>query len=146
MLDTIKGMATIRAFGWFPSQIRHNNRLLDTSQRPAYLSGMLQQWLDMTLKMVSAGVGIAVIILATQLRANAALTGASLVTLSLFSIVLTGFLRCFTNLEVRMGSANRIKAFCEENSTPSGSANGPPEPNWPLSGAIELAGVSASYG
>ncbi|KAM7201434.1 P-loop containing nucleoside triphosphate hydrolase protein [Naviculisporaceae sp. PSN 640] len=145
VLDTINGMATIRAFGWTPSQIQYNNRLLNTSQRAAYLLDMLQQWLFMALKMLCSVVGIAVIALATQLRANAALTGASLVTLTLFSLVLTGFVRSFTNLEIRMGSVNRLKAFCEDNSSPDESTDDTADPSWPRSGGIEFTGVSASY-
>lgn len=138
-------MATIRAFGWVSDNVSHNNHLLNTSQRPAYLSAMLQQWLSVTLKMVAACVAIAVIILSTQLSANAARTGASLATLTLFSLVLTGFVRSFTNLEVRMGSVNRLKAFFEETPSQHRPADFFPDKDWPRAGGIELNHVSASY-
>jgi len=138
-------MATIRAFGWVSDNVSHNHHLLNTSQRPAYLSAMLQQWLSMTLKMVAAFVAIAVIILSIQLSANAALTGASLTTLSLFSLVLTGFVRSFTNLEVRMGSVNRLKKFFEETPSQHRPTDFFPDRDWPRRGDIELKHVSAAY-
>jgi ABC-type multidrug transport system fused ATPase/permease subunit len=35
--DTLKGIATLRAFGFIPDDMQKNVRLLNTSQRPAYL-------------------------------------------------------------------------------------------------------------
>lgn len=80
-LDTIKDVATFRAFGWVPEGLLQNNYLLDRSQRPTYLLAMVQRWLGFALQTVVAILAVSVVSLATQLRSGTALTGASLVTL-----------------------------------------------------------------
>ncbi|KUI53479.1 Canalicular multispecific organic anion transporter 1 [Cytospora mali] len=48
-LDTMKGLATFRAFSWISDGIVKNRNLLDNSQRPAYLLAMIQRWLTFVL-------------------------------------------------------------------------------------------------
>ncbi|KAM7216440.1 canalicular multispecific organic anion transporter 1 [Rhypophila decipiens] len=145
-IDTIKGVATLRAFGWVPQSIELNNQLLDTSQRPAYLLAMIQRWLGFTLGLVVAALAIAVVALATQVRSNTAFTGASLVTLMNFGEALSYIVRFYTMLETSIGAVGRLKTFSD--TVKSENRDGEdvvPGKEWPLRGAITLRNVSASY-
>ncbi|KAL1862998.1 hypothetical protein Daus18300_008154 [Diaporthe australafricana] len=145
-IDTTKGIATIRAFGWVPENTHLNQVYLDTSQRPAYLLAIIQRWLGFILRLIVALLAIAVVTLATQLRSNTAFTGASLVTLMSFAEGLMYVITMYTLLETSTGAVARLKGFSER-VKPEGSADETliPEPLWPQ-GAIKLNGVSATYG
>ncbi|KAM7204723.1 canalicular multispecific organic anion transporter 1 [Naviculisporaceae sp. PSN 640] len=145
-IDTIKGVATFRAFGWVPDSIKLNNRLLDTSQRPAYLLAMIQRWLAFTLALVVTALAVAVVALATQARSNIAFTGASLVTLMNFGEALSYIVRFYTMLETSIGAVSRLKTF--RDTVKSENLEGEdvvPGKEWPLRGTITLRDVSASY-
>lgn len=146
-IDTIKGVATFRAFGWCNDGIILNNNLLDTSQRPAYLLSMIQQWLGLVLGLIVAVLAVVVITLATQLRANTGFTGASLVTLMYFGATLANIIRSYTLLETSLGAVSRLKSFSEDTKpeTLPGEDIIPPE-SWPQEGRIDIKDVSASYG
>ncbi|KAK4246736.1 canalicular multispecific organic anion transporter 1 [Corynascus novoguineensis] len=146
-IDTIKGIATFRAFGWVQEGIHQNYRLLDTSQRPAYLLAMIQRWLALALQLVVAALAICVVALAIQLRSNTAFTGASLVVLMSFGEKLANIIRFYTMLETSIGAVSRLKAFSENVKPESkeGEDLVPPK-EWPLHGGIEINSVSASYG
>ncbi|KAI0011479.1 ATPase-like protein [Xylariaceae sp. FL0662B] len=145
-LDTIKGLATFRAFGWVPSGIEFNQRLLETSQRPYYLLYIVQRWLLFVLQIIVALLALVVTTLATQLRGNTALTGASLVTLMTFGDVLNYIIRWWTQLETSISAVSRLKNFSEKIKPEDqiGEDVVPP-PEWPLRGTIHINGVSASY-
>ncbi|KAK7402406.1 hypothetical protein QQX98_011848 [Neonectria punicea] len=146
-LDTIKGVATMRAFGWESLDIARNNELLDTSQRPAYLLAMIQQWLITTLNLIVTGLAVLLIALATRLRANPGLTGASLVTLLTFSDTISHLIKTYTTLETSLGAVSRLRTFSEtvKPEDQPGEDIEPPE-EWPQGGRIDIKDVSASYG
>lgn len=127
-----------------------NNRLLDDSQRPAYLLAMIQRWLAFVLNCIVAVLAVAVVAMGTQLAApgssHAGLTGASLVTLMNFGDNLTWLLRCYTLLETSLGAINRLKTFSDTvrpESQEGEDVN--PDESWPQRGEIVIQGVSASY-
>lgn len=127
-----------------------NNRLLDDSQRPAYLLAMIQRWLAFVLNCVVTVLAVAVVAMGTQLAApgssHAGLTGASLVTLMNFGGNLTWLLRCYTLLETSLGAINRLKTFSDTvrpESQEGEDVN--PDESWPHRGEIVIQGVSASY-
>ncbi|KAL3424167.1 ABC transporter [Phlyctema vagabunda] len=145
-LDTIKDVATFRAFGWVQEGININNTLLDTSQRPAYLLAMVQRWLGFALQTVVAFLAVAVVTLATQLRSNTGLTGASLVTLMTFGDILNYIIRWWTQIETSIGAVSRLKNFSEKVKSESFEDEDViPPTEWPLRGNIQISGVSASY-
>ncbi|KAF5000296.1 hypothetical protein FDECE_11257 [Fusarium decemcellulare] len=145
-IDTIKGITTIRAFGWESLDIARNNELLDRSQRPAYLLAVIQQWLMSTLHLLVAGIAVLLIVLATQLRSNAGMTGAGLVSLLTFSETVSNLITSYTNLETSLGAVSRLRSFTETVKPEDlpGEDTEPPE-SWPHSGQIEIDEVSASY-
>ncbi|PQE21899.1 ABC multidrug transporter protein [Rutstroemia sp. NJR-2017a BVV2] len=145
-LDTLRGIVTLRAFGFIPDDIRKNSRLIDSSQRPAYLLLMIQEWLNLVLDLVVMIMAVVLTTLAVQLRSNSAFAGASLYTLISFGENLSGIVISYTKLETSIGAVARLSTFNdtvmpedqeEEDITP-------PE-QWPQKGVIELKGVSADY-
>ncbi|EEA28659.1 conserved hypothetical protein [Talaromyces marneffei ATCC 18224] len=146
-IDTIKGLATFRAFGWAEDGIALNNSLLDTSQRPAYLLAMIQRWLGFTLQLVVAGLAVVFVTLATQLRSNSAFTGANLITLMSFGDQLTLLVQQYTLPKTSIGAVSRLKNFSEKvESENLAEEDVVPPREWPLKGGIEIHGLSASYG
>ncbi|OBS23407.1 hypothetical protein FPOA_03955 [Fusarium poae] len=144
--DTMRGIATIRAFRWEQNDILYNNQLLDTSQRPAYLLAMIQQWLASSLHLLVTGIAVILIALATQLRTNAGLTGASLISLLTFSEFMSDVIRSYTSLETSLGAVSRLRSFSETVATENmpGEDLEPPE-TWPQNGHVKIDKVSASY-
>ena len=142
----MQGLATLRAFGWIQDGIDVNNRLLDTSQRPAYLLAMVQRWLLFYLQVIVAILAIVVVTLATQLRSSMSMTGVSLVTLMTFGDILNYIMRWYTQIETSIGAVGRLKAFSDKVKREGIDDREVEVPNgWPLEGAIKIEGVSASY-
>lgn len=145
-LDTIKGAATLRAFGWIEDSVSVNNVLLDTSQRPAYQLSMIQRWLSFVLDMVVAIIALLVVTLTTQLRPSTGFTGASLVSIMTLGKTLATLVQMYTLLETSIGAVSRLKSF-SDNTVPEdlpGEDSIPPAA-WPVRGRIEVKNMSASY-
>ncbi|KAI0476031.1 ABC multidrug transporter [Xylariaceae sp. FL0804] len=145
-LDTVKGIVTLRAFGFIGDDLAKNMRLLDTSQRPAYLLVMIQQWLSLVLNLLVAILAVILTALVTQLRTSSGFTGASLVTLMTFGQELTDIVKFYTLLETSLGAVARLDAFnrtVRPEDQPREDVVPPDE--WPQRGEISLSGVSASY-
>lgn len=67
-IESLSGLATIRAFAW-DSDFKDQNRVfLQASQRPFFLLATIQRWLTMVLDLVVSGLAIFVAILAVELR------------------------------------------------------------------------------
>ncbi|KAI1421564.1 putative ABC multidrug transporter [Xylaria sp. FL1777] len=145
-IDTVKGTVTLRAFGFVSDDIQKNIRLINTSQRPAYLLVMIQQWLNLVLDLVVAVIAAVLTTLAVRLHSNSGLTGASLVTLMSFGDSLSGIVIFFTRLETSIGAIARLKNFNETVKPEDKDEEDlvPPE-DWPQKGVIEIKDISASY-
>ncbi|KAL2193803.1 ABC transporter type 1, transmembrane domain-containing protein, partial [Corynascus similis CBS 632.67] len=98
-LDTRKGITTLRAFGFLSDDVRKNARLINSSQRPAYLLMMIQEWLNLILDMVVMVIAALLTTLAVRLHSSSGFTGASLHTLVSFSENLSGIIIFYTRLE-----------------------------------------------
>ncbi|KAI0113106.1 putative ABC multidrug transporter [Daldinia grandis] len=145
-LDTSNGIVTLRAFGFIADDCAKNSHLLDTSQRPAYLLTMIQQWLGLVLNFVVAIIAVMLTALAVSLRANPGFAGASLVALMGFGETLTNVVTYYTLLETSLGAITRLKSFEKDAGLEDKDEEDiiPPE-EWPQHGEISLQGVSASY-
>ncbi|KAJ5973001.1 ABC transporter integral membrane type 1 [Penicillium vulpinum] len=146
-LDTVKGITTLRAFGFLPNDVEKNSHLIDASQRPAYLLVMIQQWLTLVLDLVVMVIAVAMTTLAVRLHSNSAFAGASLFSLMSFGENISSIVIFYTKLETSIGAIARLKAF-SENVKPEDKdeENIVPPAQWPQNGVVELKGVSASYG
>ncbi|KAI1357355.1 P-loop containing nucleoside triphosphate hydrolase protein [Xylaria arbuscula] len=145
-IDTVKGIVTLRAFGYVTDDVQKNARLINTSQRPAYLLVMIQQWLNLVLDLIVAIIAAILTALAVNLHSNSGLTSASLVTLMSFGDSLSGIVIFFTRVETSIGAISRLRKFSEsvqpEDRTDEDLVL--PE-HWPQKGVIEMKGVSATY-
>ncbi len=145
-LDTIKGVVTMRAFGFIAEDISKNNNLLNTSQRPAYLLVMIQQWLTLVLGIVVAVLATGLTALATRMHSSSGFTGASMVTLMSFGENLSMIVQFYTRLETSIGAIARLKTFSAtvkpENQDHEDVI---PAEEWPQKGEIKIENVSASY-
>lgn len=132
--------------GFLPEDVRKNIRLINSSQRPAYLLIMIQQWLNLVLDLVVMIMAVALTALAVRLHSNSGFIGASLVTLMNFGESLSGIVIFYTRLETSIGAISRLKTFNESVKPEDREEEDivPPE-QWPQSGVIVLNGVSASY-
>ncbi|KAH2461228.1 hypothetical protein KXV71_005482 [Aspergillus fumigatus] len=147
-LDTLKGIVTLRAFGFIPNDIHKNTRLVDSSQRAAYLL-MIQEWLNLVLNLVVMVIAAVLTTLAVRLHSNSAFAGASLYSLMTFGESLSGIVISYTRLETSIGAIARLETF-NEAGTPE-DRDGPgeedivPDTNWPDRGLVKLCNVSAQY-
>ena len=147
-LETLEGVATIRAFGWQPQFIRDNVKKLDLSLRPAYMLTCIQRWLDLVLDLMVPGLAIGTIGLAIALKGTT--TGGQIgialnVVLQVNGLLLR-LVQSWTRLETSLGALSRLRAF-ERDVLPEdkeGESQTPP-PAWPTQGALEFDNMSASY-
>lgn len=146
-LETLRGMITIKAFGWQRASIQDNAALLDRSQRPYYLMYSIQRWLNLVLDLLVAGIATLIVALATHLKGSSAgALGVSLLNILTFSSDLTYLIRSWTELETSLGAIARVKSF--ETDTPRESLpeeNREPTEGWPRDGKVELKSLSSNY-
>lgn len=89
-IETLSGLATVRAFGWEEGFERQNRVSLDNSQRPFFVLATIQRWLNLVLDLVVSVMGIVVAIAAVGLRGtiNPGFLGLALVNVVCFSTLL----------------------------------------------------------
>jgi ABC-type multidrug transport system fused ATPase/permease subunit len=143
---TINAVTDTFYAGFIPNDIRKNAQLVNTSQRPAYLLPMIQEWLNIILGFVVMMMAVVLVTLSIQLQSKAAFAGASLYSLISLGENLGGIVVFWTRLETCLGAIARLKTFNdtvkpedrdEEDIIPAES--------WPQNGVVELRGVSAAY-
>ncbi|KAF5559536.1 multidrug resistance-associated 1 [Fusarium napiforme] len=124
-LETLSGLATIRAFEWRDAVIQANHSLVDRSQRPFYLLMIVQRWLVLVLDLTTAALALLLVGLAVRLR---------------------GQVDFWTSIETSIGAVARIKQFAEETGEENlpGETHQPPA-QWPDKGAIQINNLTASY-
>ncbi|KAL6923650.1 hypothetical protein FSST1_000924 [Fusarium sambucinum] len=148
-LETLSGLATIRAFGWGSAAIEANHALVDRSQRPFYLLMIVQRWLVLVLDLTTAALALLLVGLAVRLRGDVdvGLTGVSLVQLISLSETVNMLIQFWTSIETSIGAVARIKQFAEDTREENllGETQEPP-PQWPDKGAIQIRNLKASYG
>ncbi|KAG5824345.1 hypothetical protein H9Q74_005558 [Fusarium xylarioides] len=148
-LETLSGLATIRAFGWRDAVIQANHTLVDRSQRPFYLLMIVQRWLVLVLDLSTAALALLLVGLAVRLRGevDVGLTGVSLVQLISLSETVNMLIQFWTSIETSIGAVARIKQFAEETGEENlpGETHQPPA-QWPDKGAIQITNLIASYG
>ncbi|OQD65677.1 hypothetical protein PENPOL_c005G03066 [Penicillium polonicum] len=145
-LDIVRGITTLRAFGFIREDVKKNARLLTSSQRPSYLLLMIQEWLNVVLDVVVMILAVALTTFAVRLHSNSAFAGAALYSLLSFGENLAGIVLFWTKLETSLGAIARLKTF-NETVTPEDRDEediDAPE-QWPQRGVVELKGVSARY-
>lgn len=144
--ETIDGLVTMRAFGWVSANLALNAKLLDQSQRPAYLLAILQQWLSMVLNLCVAALAVLFVALATQLRTSAGFTAIGLVSLMSIGEMMGNLVRCYSELQTATVALGRLRTFEDGVAAESSGQQQPTTPDqWPDAGRVEFERVSASY-
>ncbi|KAK7192380.1 Canalicular multispecific organic anion transporter 1-like protein 2 [Paraphaeosphaeria sporulosa] len=145
-LDTVKGITTLRAFGFVSNDIAKNIRLINTSQRPAYLLQMIQEWLNLVLGMVVMVIAVILVVLSIQFHTQSAFAGASLYSLITLGENLAGIVLYYTRLETSIGAIARLKKF-NESVAPEDKEREDliPSEQWPHTGAVQIVDASAAY-
>lgn len=69
-IESLSGLATIRAFGWAEHFKELNLKLLDVSQKPYYLLFCIQRWLGLLLDLMVAILGVILMVLVVKLRTD----------------------------------------------------------------------------
>lgn len=148
LIETLEGLATIRAFKWEDAFEATNMHRLDDSQRPSYLLSCLQRWLTFAVDMTITVIALILIVLVTTLREQIgpAFIGIALNNVLSFSGVIKALITSWVMLEVSLGAVARVRNFAA-NTKPEGASHElrEPEGEWPSQGAVELRDVTASY-
>ncbi|PVH99185.1 putative ABC multidrug transporter [Periconia macrospinosa] len=145
-IDTLKGVATLRASGFVAENIRKNALQLNRSQRPAYLLSMIQEWLNLVLELVVTVLAVMLVSIAVRLGSKSGFAGASLYSLVTLGDNLAGIALNYTRLETCLGAISRLLKFNQTTgSEDKENEDMIPPIDWPMSGAVVLNGVSASY-
>jgi ABC-type multidrug transport system fused ATPase/permease subunit len=133
--------------GFMSNDIAKNNQLINTSQRPAYLLQMIQEWLSLVLGLVVMLVAVILVVLSIQFHTQSAFAGASLYSLITLGENLTGIVFHYTRLETSIGAIARLKNFNESVKPEDKEEHEDiiPSEQWPHTGTVEMKGVSASY-
>ncbi|KAK1724246.1 ABC transporter [Colletotrichum acutatum] len=148
-LETLKGVATIRAYQWQGKFEEQATKLLDISQKPHYMLACIQQWLALVLDLIVGALALIIVSMATSItdKFSPGAIGVSMVLVLGFNNSLATTIKNWTALETSIGAVARIREFAQ--TTPSeerelGSSGVPPE-RWPMQGRITFENVTARY-
>jgi ATP-binding cassette subfamily C (CFTR/MRP) protein 1 len=147
-LETLSGLAAIRAYNAQQSYIHRFLERLDYSQKPFYLLFCVQRWLNLVIDSIVAGIAIVFITIAVQTKGHIApgLVGTALVSIINFSVSTKALLENWTNLEMCIGAVSRVRTFAL--TTPSEHLSteiAEPPPDWPSQGHITFSNLTASW-
>ena len=148
LLETARGVETIRAFGWQHEMAVENIHVLDLSQRPFYLLFCLTRWLAVVLDLLGGSIAVGVILLAVVLKGTTtgAQVGVALNVLLVTKTTLISMVDYYATLEISLGAVTRLKKVDKDTPQESDEAvEGLVEDSWPIGGGLELKNVSASY-
>ncbi|OOQ83629.1 putative multidrug resistance protein [Penicillium brasilianum] len=147
-IDTVDGIATIRAFGWEDRFKNNNIKKLDISQSPLYLLLCLQRWLNVVLDLLIAGIAVVLITSAVAFRDTATGTdiGIALNMIIAANTTLLRLVETWTTLETSLGAVARLRSVDQD--TPSEETDCDylePSLHWPRKGSMSINHISAGY-
>ncbi|EJP64343.1 ABC transporter [Beauveria bassiana ARSEF 2860] len=146
-VESIEGLASIRAYNWSHHYMQRSIDILNSSQKPYYLMWCIQRWLTLVLNLVVAAVAVLLVGLATNIRGGSTgFLGVALFNIVSFSQTLQLVVTEWTHLETAIGAVSRVRSFVlgTEREDAIGETEDLPS-DWPKSGSITFANVSASY-
>jgi ABC-type multidrug transport system fused ATPase/permease subunit len=114
-LETLNGLATIRALRWTAAYSRKNQAAVTTSQKPFYLLFQAQNWLNLVLDLITAGLAVAIITVGVATRSQAnSMFGLALFSAAGLGATAKNLIQHWTQLEISMGAIERVRAFTNE--------------------------------
>lgn len=150
-LETLNGLATIRAFGWTADYARQNIETIKASQKPFYLLFSAQNWLNLVLDLITAGLAVVIMCVgvATRSPTNSTL-GLALLSASNVGLAAKRLVSYWTKMETSMAAVERVRAFTGE--TPSElpskqdtTVDSADDKAWHGEGSITFSKVCAKY-
>ncbi|KAF5567149.1 multidrug resistance-associated [Fusarium phyllophilum] len=147
-LETIDGLATIRAFGWIQPYTDKALSRIDDAQKPAYLLNCIQRWLTLVLDMVVAFLTIILVVFAVTLREkiDPSLLGIALVNMMRLGTNMKGIILNWSLLETSLGAIARIRMFCSSApNEPKSNEDNEPGELWPRQGSLEVKNLDVQY-
>ncbi|KAE8351094.1 P-loop containing nucleoside triphosphate hydrolase protein [Aspergillus coremiiformis] len=151
-LETLNGLATIRAFGWESTFQDLHIELLAKSQRPYYLLYCIQRWLNLALDLFVGALAVLLLTFAVTLSdiTSPGALGVAMVNLLNFNQDLASLIESWTKMETSLGAIARLKDL--EKDVSEGHSFGavlhqPDSPaQWSFRRSLQFKQVSASYG
>lgn len=145
LIESIEGLATIRAFGWTEWYLRKGLVVLGKAQVPFHLLQTAQVTLNLWLDLLVAMLAIVVVSIAIGIG-NVSRGGLGLALLNIVGLgqsvrVVVHF---YTSLEITLGAVARIWDFTLGTASEDASRE-EPAPSWPGSGSIRFQNVSISH-
>lgn len=147
-MESIEGLATVRAFGWQANFIRQNHQNLTKSQIPFYLLFCVQRWLALVMDCLAAGFVLLLIglILGLKDKISAGFAGVALSNVMSLSGMLTDIIMVWTEFETSLTSIERVRDFEVETPVEALSTETMTPPgNWPDRGHVEFKNLAATY-
>ncbi|KAH8671415.1 ABC transporter [Xylariales sp. PMI_506] len=149
VLESLQGIATIRAYGWTSNHVANNLALLDRAQKPYYLLLCIQRWLTLVMGLTVAGLAILLTTLGVTLRSrlDAGFLGVALVSMMNLGHTLAALITFWTLLETSLGAISRVKTFSEDTPTekPREIVDTRILAGWPSQGSVVIENWSAHY-
>lgn len=146
-IDTIRGIGTIRAFGWEMPFSDRLAEMLNLSQRPFYMLFCVQQWLTLVIDLVAGALAITLVALALSLSDSDLGPGALGVALVLtlqFNGLLIQTIQSWTKLETSIGAVARVQQFVQNAPLDLGGAKMPTN-TWPQRGTVQIQHLTAAH-
>ena len=150
-LETLNGLATIRALRWTADYARRNQDAVKISQKPFYLLFASQNWLNLVLDLITAGLAVAIMCVGVATSGSQASTtiGLALFSAAGFGASTKDVIQHWTQLEISMSAIERVRAFTKETpseESPSSKAAAAGDSKaWHGRGSIAFDNVSARY-
>ncbi|KAM0809256.1 putative ABC transporter domain-containing protein [Seiridium cardinale] len=147
-IETVKGVTTIRAFGWQDKMKARNLDRLEDSQRVLYVLLCIKRWLNLILGLTEAGVAVAVVSFAVKQRATLS-PGEIGVMLNMVletSTALRQAVDSWANMEIFLGAVDRLRQiqFHTPNEDTPYYDNIPPA-DWPSQGKVRISNLVPYY-
>lgn len=144
--ETAAGLIHIRAFGWQQQNFAVALKFLDDSQKGFYYMYCIQQWLGLVLGLLSTCIaGVLMTMALFSGKSSETAIGLSFLNLILFAKTLEQLINTWTGLETSVGALDRLREFIKTTPQERGRNDVQVPVDWPSSGSVELAGVTARY-
>ncbi|KAH7381027.1 ABC transporter [Cadophora sp. MPI-SDFR-AT-0126] len=147
-LETLEGVATIRAFRWQQAFVEDNIAKLDQCLRPWYMMMCLQRWLNVAMDLIVLCIAMLVISLAVAFKGTTTggQIGIALNVVLLANQSLLKLVESWTIMETSLGAISRLRAFekdVQPESQPGEDLR--PDSEWPSRGSITFDNMSATH-
>lgn len=149
-IETVRGISSVRAFGWYSAFATKSDAIINDSQKPIYMLFCIQQWLTLVLDLVVGAIAVILVAVITSFPRHfqAASIGVALNLLLTFNQTLAQAIKEWTMMETSIGAVARIQSFVKE--TPqeeigTRSADVSQSSMWPSKGSVIFSNVTAAY-